>query len=403
MKTVDLVYFDAGGGHRAAALALQALAQAQQRPFQTRLVNLTRVLDPQASFRRLAGFEPEDYYNARLRRGWTLGLAQELKLLQAMIRLAHRPLVRQLAAHWRASPPDAVVSLVPNFVRALHDGLRRARPHAPFATVMTDLADHPPHFWIEPGLDQRLVCGTAHARAQALAAGLPPERVHLVSGMILRPAVDAARGIDRAEARAALGLQTDQPVGVVMFGGHGSTQMLHIARRLPQVPLIFACGHNAGLLGDLKALRRPAPHVAVGFTPEVGRLLRAADFFIGKPGPGSLSEAVHLGLPVITFDNAWTMPQERYNATWVRDHGLGRVVRGLRELPGAVAGLTAELDAARARVAAVHNRAAFEVLDIVADMLEPAAPHTAAADGGDAVPEGAAPSGLRARTLSAAR
>lgn len=373
MKTVDLVYFDAGGGHRAAAQALHDTALAGQRPWRTRLVNLTRVLDPQASFRRLAGFEPEDYYNARLRRGWTLGLAQELRLLQAMIRLAHGPMVRQLAGHWRREPPDAVVSLVPNFVRALHDGLRRAQPAAqplvPFATVMTDLADHPPHFWIEPGLDQHLVCGTAHAGAQALDAGVPPERVHIVSGMILRPAVHAARGIPRAEARAALGLQTDAPVGIVMFGGHGSVQMLRIARLLPQVPLIFACGHNAGLLGDLKALRRPAPHVAVGFTPDVGRLLRAADFFIGKPGPGSLSEAVHLGLPVVTFDNAWTMPQERYNAQWVRAHGLGRVVRALRELPTAVQALTAELDAARARVAAMENRAADEVLDIVSGML----------------------------------
>jgi UDP-N-acetylglucosamine:LPS N-acetylglucosamine transferase len=82
-----------------------------------------------------------------------------------------------------------------------------------------------------------------------------------------------------------------------------------------------------------------------------------------------LSEAVHLGLPVVTFDNAWTMPQERYNARWVRAHGLGQVVRTLRDLPAAVQALTADLDAARARVAATENRAIDEVLDIVAGML----------------------------------
>ena len=73
MKTIDLVYFDAGGGHRAAAQALHDLARQQQRPWRVRLVNLTQVLDPRGSFRRITGFEPEDYYNLRLRRGWTIG------------------------------------------------------------------------------------------------------------------------------------------------------------------------------------------------------------------------------------------------------------------------------------------------------------------------------------------
>ena len=46
--------------------------------------------------------------------------------------------------------------------------------------------------------------------------------------------------------------------------------------------------------------------------------MQLADFFIGKPGPGSISEAVQQGLPVIVVDNAWTMPQERYNARQAR-------------------------------------------------------------------------------------
>lgn len=369
MKTVDLVYFDAGGGHRAAAQALRDAARQQARPWQARLVNLTRVLDPRGSFRRVTGFEPEDYYNLRLRRGWTLGLAQELKLLQAMIRLGHRPMVRQLQAHWRATRPDAVVSLVPNFNRALY----RSLDGLPFATVLTDLADLPPRFWIEPGQDQTLVCGTDHAVAQALAAGYPPERVRATSGMILRPSFYVPDRTDRAGARIALGLDPRAAIGLVMFGGHGSVQMLDIAQALPRMPLIFVCGHNAGVLAGLRALRRPAPHVALGFTQDIVSLMRAADFFIGKPGPGSLSEALHLGLPAITFDNASTMPQERYNVQWLRERGLGLAVRSVRGLPRAVEQLVAELPAYRQRVARLENRAVFEVLDIVESLL-PAPP-----------------------------
>ena len=53
-----------------------------------------------------------------------------------------------------------------------------------------------------------------------------------------------------------------------------------------------------------------------------------SDFFIGKPGPGSVSEAVAMRLPVIVERNAWTLPQERYNAEWVLEKQLGLVVRG---------------------------------------------------------------------------
>jgi hypothetical protein len=89
-RTVDLVYFNAGGGHRAAAQALQAVLQQRHGPaLQVRLVNLMAVLDAQDRFRRLTGMAPEDVYNRRLARGWTLGLAQELKLLQASVRWAH--------------------------------------------------------------------------------------------------------------------------------------------------------------------------------------------------------------------------------------------------------------------------------------------------------------------------
>lgn len=370
MKTIDLVYFDAGGGHRAAAQALHDLARQQQRPWQMRLVNLVTVLDPQATFRRITGFEPEAYYNVRLRRGWTLGLAQELKLLQAMIRLGHEPAVRTLSRHWQHSRPDMVVSLVPNFNRVMAQALQKAVPDAPYVTVMTDLADHPPHFWIEPGQDQTLVCGSARAVAQGLAAGLPLHRVRGTSGMILRPAFYEPAQKDRDTLRRELGLDPHTPTGIVMFGGHGSVQMLQIAKRLRDVPLIFVCGHNAALLAEIKALERPAAHAAVGFVQDVASLMRAADFFIGKPGPGSLSEAVHLGLPVITFDNASTMPQERYNVQWVRDLGLGLAVRSVRALDAAAAELLESLPEYQARVRSMNNRAVFEVLDILQEVLD---------------------------------
>jgi UDP-N-acetylglucosamine:LPS N-acetylglucosamine transferase len=369
VTTIDLVYFNAGGGHRAAAHALRDVIERQRRPWQVRLVDLARVLDPSDSFRRVAGFAPEDFYNRRLKSGFTLGLAQELKLLQGLIRLAHGPMLRTLRQHWARTEPDLVVSLVPNFNRVLYESLVESLPGVPFVTVMTDLADLPPHFWIEPGQDQTLVCGTEHAIEQARRAGYGNESLVLTSGMVLRPSFYGLGEDHRAERRIALGLDPLRPTGVVMFGGHGSARMARIARDLDGVQLVFMCGRNPALVDKLRALRRGAPHAVFGFTEDVPDVMRLGDFFIGKPGPGCLSEAVHLGLPVITLRNAWTMPQERYNTEWVRERNYGLVIPSLERLPAAVDEMVTRLAEFRAATAHDDNRAVFEIPDVLADRL----------------------------------
>ncbi len=81
--------------------------------------------------------------------------------------------------------------------------------------------------------------------------------------------------------------------------------------------LILICGRNEELAAKLRARKWRLPVNVIGFTKEVHKLMRAADFLIGKPGPGSIAEAMVRKLPVLIECNAWTLPQERYNAEWV--------------------------------------------------------------------------------------
>jgi 1,2-diacylglycerol 3-beta-galactosyltransferase len=369
MDTVELIYFNAGGGHRAAAQALQQVMTAQRRPWRVVMTNLTAVIDPQGLFQRLTGLQPEDLYNKRLASGFTLGLAQELKLLQGGIRMAHGSLVQRLQAHWQLSAPDLVVSLIPNFNRALCQSLMQSLPGVPFVTVMTDMADYPPHFWAEPGLPQHLVCGTAHAAQQALAAGCAAEHVHRVSGMVLRPAFYAPSARCRRETRLAAGLPAETPTGLVLFGGHGSRAMLRVAERLPDVPLTLMCGRNAALARALRAQPARAARRVLEFTSDVAAEMRLADFFIGKPGPGSISEAVHMGLPVITTRNAWTLPQERWNTEWVREKRVGVVHRSLRTVRAAVTETLARLPELQVNVSRIDNQALLEVPELLSRLL----------------------------------
>ena len=369
MKRLDFIYFDAGGGHRAAATALREVCERQQRPFEIRLVNLQELLDSLDVFRKLTGIRLQDIYNLMLKKGWTLGSGPLMRGMQLIIRLFHRSQVNMLAGFWRQSQPDLVVSIVPHFNRAIRQGLDRAVSGVPLVTVITDIADYPPHFWMERQ-KQHLICGSDKAVGQALAMGHTPDRVHRVSGMILSPRfydIAALSPEERQRARAGLGFDPEKPVGLVLFGGQGSSVMVEIARSLANRQLLMICGHNEKLRKKLGAMPHDAPLFVEGFTKEIPRYMQLADYFIGKPGPGSISEAVAMRLPVIVERNLYTLPQERYNTEWVREEGVGLVMPNFRQIARAVDELLEPAAYARFRGATekLHNRAVFEIPDIL--------------------------------------
>jgi UDP-N-acetylglucosamine:LPS N-acetylglucosamine transferase len=381
-RKVDFLFFDAGGGHRSAANALREVIEREGRPWEIRLVNLQEMLEPLDVFRKITGLRLEDVYNLMLKKGWTLGSPQLTRGMHLMIRLYHRRQVRLIEEHWKRSRPDLVVSLIPNFNRAIFESLRNVWPETPMVTVLTDLADFPPHFWLEPQ-DQYVVCGTPKAVAQARAMGIRPEKIFRVSGMILNPRFYEPFTLDREAERRRLGLNPEMPTGLVLFGGQGSGIIEKIARKLDasglDLQLILVCGRNEKLAARLRATQWRIPVHIEGFTAEVHRFMRLADFLIGKPGPGSISEALAMKLPVIVVSNAWTLPQERYNPEWIVENGVGEVVRNFRRIDEVVRDFLepARFENYRANAARIENRALFEILEILSRLLgEPAPPAT---------------------------
>jgi 1,2-diacylglycerol 3-beta-galactosyltransferase len=309
-----------------------------------------------------------------LKKGWTLGSPQLTALMHVLIRLYHRQQVALLERHWRASRPGLVVSIVPNFNRAIAQSVASALPGTPFATVLTDFADYPPHFWMERE-SQYLICGSARAVEQARALGHPDERIFRTSGMILHPRFYEPVAVDRRAERKRLGLDPGRRTALVLFGGQGSRAMLEIARRLDTcglgLQLILICGRNEKLRRKLSEGKSRLPRFVEGFTTEIPYYMALSDFFIGKPGPGSISEALAMKLPVIVERNAWTLPQERYNAEWVVEREMGLVVPNFRHIGAAVGELLAprNFERFRANAGAVANRAVFEIPEILAAIL----------------------------------
>jgi UDP-N-acetylglucosamine:LPS N-acetylglucosamine transferase len=375
MVKIEAVFFDAGGGHRAAAMSLQMVAESQSRPWQIELLNLQVLLDALDVVKRVTGLRIQDVYNNMLRSGWTLGSPQLMRILQLVIRLYHRETVKLLEGHWRETQPDMVISLVPHFNRALCQSFAHAFPGRPFVTILTDIADYPPHFWIERQ-KQFLICGSERVLEQARAMGHPGDRAFQTSGMICHPRFYEPRPWDRIEEREKLKLRPELLTGLVLFGGHGSSTMEEIATHLDQsnleLQLVMMCGRSEKLADKLRRRKSRLPHFVEGFPTRVPYYMHLADFFIGKPGPGSITEALVMNLPVIVERNAWTLPQERYNTQWVKEKRVGLVVRDFKTIVPAVARLLRpeNLTQYKENAAALKNRAVFEIPDILEEILE---------------------------------
>lgn len=379
MQKIHVVFHDAGGGHRNAAVALQTVVAQQQRPWQVELVQFQELTDRFDVLRRVTGIRIQEQYNVLLQNGWTLGSEHLLRLLQATIRVFHRPLVSLLENFWREKPADLLVSVIPHFNREICESWSKVYPGRPFVTLITDLADFPPHFWIEPLKKQYVIAGTERAAQQARALGHDDAHIFRTSGMILRPDFYAPDNSDPIALRKELGLRADLATAIVLFGGHGSKVMYDIASRLDaaqaRLQLLLICGRNEELAAKFNAHTWRMPVKVIGFTKEIHKLMRAADFLIGKPGPGSIAEAMVRKLPVLIECNSWTLPQERYNAEWVTAKRVGIVLRNFREV---VSGVQRMLDPVtlaefRKNVAALENRAIFEIPEILEKLLQESA------------------------------
>ncbi|MBV9340811.1 MAG: galactosyldiacylglycerol synthase, partial [Acidobacteria bacterium] len=205
------------------------------------------------------------------------------------------------------------------------------------------------------------------AAQQAFGLGHDRQHVFLASGMVMNPVFYQPLELDRSRERERLGLERNRSTGLVLFGGHGSRTMLDITRRLDDtkadLQLILICGRNQKLRHALERLRTRFPKFVEGFSSEIHYYMALADFFIGKPGPGSISEALKFHLPVIIESNRGTLPQERYNAQWVSESATGIVLTSFRRISQAVEKMLEPSTFARLRAnaASYHNRALFEI------------------------------------------
>lgn len=312
------LFSDTGGGHRSAAEAIiEAIGLEFGDTYSTEMVDIFKDYAP-PPLNRIPTLYP---HMVRVPQFWGLGyrISNGDRRAQLMVASAwpyvRRALRRLIAQH----PSDLIVSVHPLANAPVLRALGSNRPG--FITVVTDLVTTHA-LWYSPQTDLCLV-PTAEAGRRAIKSGLSEEQVKViglpVADRFCQPAGDRDRLLQK------FGWPKDRPIILLVGGGEGMGPLDKTAHAIADAcysaGLVVIAGRNEALRNRLDNIHWPIPTKIYGFVREMPDFMRAADILVTKAGPGTISEALIAGLPMILYSR---LPgQEDGNVTHVTSQGAG--------------------------------------------------------------------------------
>ncbi len=314
------LFSDTGGGHRSATEAIiEAIHLEYGEQIVTEKVDFFTEYAPPL-FRKMPEWYP---FMVRPPQSFAYGLGFHLSNGPAQAWFMNEtawPYVRKAARKLvEEHPSDLIVCLHPVANAPVLRILGERRP--PFVTVVTDLVTTHA-LWFNPRADLCIV-PTEIARERAFRYGMKPEQVKVIG----LPVADrfCRAPSDRNEIRARLGWPQDRPVIILVGGSEGMGPLEDIASAIAearlQAALVIIAGRNQKLHEQLAERSWPMPTFIEGFVREMPDYMAAADILVTKAGPGTISEAMNAGLPLILYSR---LPgQEEGNVTYVVNEAAG--------------------------------------------------------------------------------
>jgi 1,2-diacylglycerol 3-beta-galactosyltransferase len=376
MRRLLFLIADTGGGHRAAAAAVESQMTASW-PGEFEIT----ILDPFTSAKpRVIGGTAGLYGPITRHARWLWGGLYYSTNSRSAVALLERTVLRSVTGAVTEAidrlDPECVVSFHPLLNHVSVRAVRSRKRRIPVITVITDLVDI--HVaWECRDVDAVVVPspgGLDHCRR----AGIPASRCHDFGLAVDRRFTELpgdAAGI--AAIRGRLGLRTESFVVLVCGGADGSGGLVKHARAIAagsfDVDVVVICGRNERARTGLTGLKTRAGRLVrvLGYVDNMAEWMRACDVVVSKAGPGTIAEALCCGLPLLLV---WYLPgQERGNVEWVVDIGAGRYVPRDDQLVDAVAELaepgSEALTTMRAAVkAAARPDATRRIAELIASM-----------------------------------
>lgn len=313
---------DTGGGHRAAAEAIQA-AMEDEYPGQYEyvLVDVFRDYTP-FPFNQMPEFYPVWVNHSK--RSWQFGYMltnarRRSKLILDSFHLSWRNGLKRLFEQHEA---DIVVSVHTLFTRpALRTLNNQDETRPPFITVVTDLVST--HAFAYENQTDLTVVPTLAAYKRGLKYGMQADKMR-ITGLPVHP--NFVKGLmSKEDACASLQWDPAKPAVLMVSGGQGVGPMLETARAINaqklDIQLAIIAGSNKALKRELEAQEWHQPTFVYPFVSDMARYMAAADILITKAGPATVSEACVAGLPMII--SGYIPGQEDGNVAHIVEHGAG--------------------------------------------------------------------------------
>jgi 1,2-diacylglycerol 3-beta-galactosyltransferase len=335
IKTPHILFLfsDTGGGHRSAAEAIiEALQLEYGDLITTEMVDIIDAYAP-PPLNRMPAWYPQ---MVRFPELWELGfrLTDGRRRTGLITRTTWPYISRSMRKLIANHPSDLIVSVHPLANTPMLSALGSKRP--PFITVVTDLVTGHA-FWYDRRVDLCIV-PTEGARRRAIECRLDPRKV-MVMGLPVTNRFCQPPG-DRQALRKQLGWPAELPMILLVGGGEGMGPLDLIAQAIDAshipVGLVVVAGRNQKLRQQLEIRTWHNPTFVYGFVRNMPDLMGATDILVTKAGPGTISEALNAGLPMILYSR---LPgQEDGNVSYITDEGAGvwapsskRVVQAIQQ------------------------------------------------------------------------
>lgn len=323
-----------GGGHLAAEAAISSIFESAfeiQKMYPVQEIRVCR--------------RPfiEECYNYMLRKGFVRTASLVARFAAPIFSQFSEkcsPLKQRLESRLDEFKPDIIVSVAP-LINA--EAIRVASMrNIPYLLVTTD---HHVGNWFPGG--RKVAEGKYRLLKVTVGADLPTSKGLLmqqgineesieVTGFPIRKEFSEEKP-GRIELCTRLGIPYDKKIILIMMGGAGSPKSVAYAQKLLQsrlshkIHVVVICGTDKESLHALKEVSSPSL-TPLGFVKNVSDYMSVANLLITKPGPGTVAEAEHLGVPMIIDQIADPVFWEKPIPDYVENQKLGTVVRNEDEI-----------------------------------------------------------------------